>query len=72
VKHEDDVSATATGASDGSKINHNPTAASTAAKANRGRTLATLMVTIGLLATLIWIGFLAWAISAMFGIVPSI
>jgi hypothetical protein len=70
VKHEDDVSATtiATGASDGSKIIHNAAGASTAAKADRGRTLATLLVTFGFLATLTWIGFLAWAISRMFDI----
>jgi hypothetical protein len=67
---QDDVSATtiATGASDGSKIIHNAAGASTAAKADRGRTLAALLVTFGLLATLTWIGFLAWATSRMFGI----
>jgi hypothetical protein len=66
---QDDVSTTTveSGASVRPNIIHNAAGASTAAKANRGRKLATLLVTVGLLTTLAWIGFLAWVISRIFG-----
>jgi hypothetical protein len=47
---------------------HDVAGASTAAKANRGRMLATLLITVALLTTLTWIGFLTWMVSRIFGI----
>jgi hypothetical protein len=69
VQYEDDVSTTTidTGASVGSNIIRNVAGAPTAAKANRGHMLATLLMTMALLTTLTWIGFLAWVITRIFG-----
>jgi hypothetical protein len=47
---------------------HNVAGASTAAKAKRGRMLATILITVALLTTLTWIGFLTWMVSRIFGI----
>jgi hypothetical protein len=70
VQHQNDVSTPTidTGARVGSKIMHNVAGASTAANANRGRLLATLLITVALLTTLTWIGFLTWVVSLIFGI----
>jgi hypothetical protein len=68
VQHENDVGTTiGTGASVRSNIIHNTAGASTGAKANRGRRLATLLITVALLTTLTWIGFLTWVVSRIFG-----
>ena len=69
MEHEDDVNTTVeTGASMRSNIIHNVAGASTAATGNRGHMPATLLITAGLLTTLAWIGFLAWVVSRIFGI----
>jgi hypothetical protein len=70
VEHEDDVNTTTVeaGASMRSNIIHNVAGASTAATAKRGHMVATLLITVGLLTTLAWIGFLAWVVSRIFGI----
>jgi hypothetical protein len=70
VRHENDASIPTidTGARVRSKVMHDVAGASTAAKANRGRMLATLLITVALLTTLTWIGFLTWMVSRIFGI----